>query len=615
MRVERVRILTVGRQLRLLLITLVTICVVLFLGLVNVFASDDPGMLADPPTGESVVDSAVMEDVPEGIPSEEAVTDNAEQFPEEKGSLTPAPSGNVRTEDGLPSEIVAESETPVGGDSDAGEVTDGKDAPAAAGEDGQTEMEEPGKGGEADMDSVQKKTVTVILYRMYHPGTGEHFYTTGVNERNQLAMIGWKYEGIAWTSPEISETPVYRLYSPVLRDHHYTISEHERDVLVSRGWRYEGIGWYSDDNKETAIYRQFDPKRLQGSHVFTVEKSEVKGLGKKGWIDEGIAWYGILDPDPEILYPMTIADGVDYAKVYDYEYYKTHNPDVVAVYGNNDGLILNHFVTSGTKELRSGNGVFEARSYIYEYRDLRRVFKDDYRKYYAHYSKTGYKENRHQSGCTSLQNPDYRYAGVDFSPIFDYNYYVSHYPSVVKRVGFTDYTLVEYFAKNGLKKSQQAKASYNKKVYTKIKDHFYPPHDAMYYTAQPFSSATNWLILVNRGSRTVQLYTGSRNNWTENRKIVCDVGAAATPTITGEYALGAKMLYFMTGDCRCWYASQISGGYLFHSVIYDGQSSPVNIVDGTLGQAVSHGCVRMDIKDAKYIYNNVPSGTKIYIYN
>jgi lipoprotein-anchoring transpeptidase ErfK/SrfK len=133
--------------------------------------------------------------------------------------------------------------------------------------------------------------------------------------------------------------------------------------------------------------------------------------------------------------------------------------------------------------------------------------------------------------------------------------------------------------------------------------------------AQQFSSATNWLILCNRGQRIVQVYTGSRGNWTENRKIVCDVGAPATPTITGQFALGAKMLYFLTGECRCWYASQIYGDYLLHSVIYDGQSSPVRVVDGTLGAAVSHGCVRMDIKDAKYIYDNVPSGTKIYIYN
>jgi lipoprotein-anchoring transpeptidase ErfK/SrfK len=174
---------------------------------------------------------------------------------------------------------------------------------------------------------------------------------------------------------------------------------------------------------------------------------------------------------------------------------------------------------------------------------------------------------------------------------------------------------VEYFAKNGLKKAQQAKTQYNGVTYNTIKDHFYPPHDAMYYIAQKFSSPTNWLILLDRGARIVQLYTGSRGNWTENKRIVCDVGKPSTPTVTGEFNLGSKMLYFLTGEDRCWYASQITGGYLFHSVIYDGQSSPVRIVDGTLGAAVSHGCVRMEINNAKYIYDNVPSGSKIYIYN
>uniref|UniRef100_I5ASL9 L,D-TPase catalytic domain-containing protein n=1 Tax=Eubacterium cellulosolvens (strain ATCC 43171 / JCM 9499 / 6) TaxID=633697 RepID=I5ASL9_EUBC6 len=615
MRIEKLKVFTVGRQLRLCLIALVTVCVVLFFGLVNVFASDDPGMLADPPTAEATVASSGETDGQE-LQGEDEEQADLSQTPDLQETPAAQPSESILPEETAgvqtPSGEISEGGTASGDDIVAADSGDGKNEETAE------DAENPdvkGEGNEEADEEVAKTVTKVILYRMFHPVTCEHFYTSSVVERNALGMAGWKYEGIGWTSPSISDTPVYRLFSTVLCDHHYTTSSYERDELVKNGWRDEGIGWYSDDAMSTPIYRQFNSKLYQGSHNFTNSQNEAKTLVTRGWRDEGIAWYGMLDPDPEILYPMTIADGVDYSKVYNYEYYKTHYTDVTSRLGDSDGALLNHFVTQGMRELRTGNGVFYVKSYIYEYKDLRKLYKDNYKKYYAHYCTNGYKENRHVSGCTSLKNPDYKYAGVDFSPIFDYNYYVSHYASIVKSVGFTDYTLVEYFAKNGLKKNQKAKDSYNTATYNKIKEHFYPSHDDMYYVAQQFSSATNWLILCNRGQRIVQVYTGSRGNWTENRKIVCDVGAPATPTITGQYALGAKMLYFLTGECRCWYASQIYGDYLFHSVIYDGQSSPVRVVDGTLGAAVSHGCVRMDIKDAKYIYDNVPSGTKIYIYN
>ena len=37
-------------------------------------------------------------------------------------------------------------------------------------------------------------------------------------------------------------------------------------------------------------------------------------------------------------------------------------------------------------------------------------------------------------------------------------------------------------------------------------------------------------------------------------------------------------------------------------------------MDGRLGQSISQGCVRLDIDNAKWIYNNIPSGTKVKIY-
>ena len=135
-------------------------------------------------------------------------------------------------------------------------------------------------------------TQSVTMYRLYNSYTGEHFYTASASERDGLVVAGWNYEGIGWTAPESSKSPVYRLYNPYVPggDHHYTMSESERDGLVAVGWKYEGIGWYSDDSEGVALYRQYNPYAATGSHNYTVSKAENDSLVKAGWRTEGIAW-------------------------------------------------------------------------------------------------------------------------------------------------------------------------------------------------------------------------------------------------------------------------------------------------------------------------------------
>ena len=38
------------------------------------------------------------------------------------------------------------------------------------------------------------------------------------------------------------------------------------------------------------------------------------------------------------------------------------------------------------------------------------------------------------------------------------------------------------------------------------------------------------------------------------------------------------------------------------------------IIDGRLGINASHGCVRLSIENAKWIYDTIPSGTKVIVY-
>ncbi len=131
------------------------------------------------------------------------------------------------------------------------------------------------------------------MFRLYNPNSGEHFYTASLAERDNLIRATWNYEGICWTAPSTSDTPVYRLYNPNAGDHHYTTSAAERSHLIQVGWRDEGIGWYSDDEKHVPLYRQYNPNAKSGAHNFTASAGEQKHLVSVGWKAEGIGWYGI----------------------------------------------------------------------------------------------------------------------------------------------------------------------------------------------------------------------------------------------------------------------------------------------------------------------------------
>ncbi len=161
-------------------------------------------------------------------------------------------------------------------------------------------------------------------------------------------------------------------------------------------------------------------------------------------------------------------DNTDYSAVFNADFYFNKYSDIKKAFGfNNDFLALHHFVNYGMKEGRQGSKNFDVRSYRYQYRDLRQAFGKDLPKYYKHYIQYGKKEGRKATGITSIVDPITTYRGVDLSSIYDYNYYVSHNPDVVKALGDDDQTVIEHFVKYGLKENRTAKAGADKSTYSR----------------------------------------------------------------------------------------------------------------------------------------------------
>lgn len=135
---------------------------------------------------------------------------------------------------------------------------------------------------------------------------------------------------------------------------------------------------------------------------------------------------------------------------------------------------------------------------------------------------------------------------------------------------------------------------------------------AMWNKAKNYYSNTNYIILVNSRTHKVGVFRGSSYNWEPVWYWDCTTGAPGSPTVKGAFAVGSRGKSFGSGY-TCWYWTQFYGNYLFHSVLYQPESMS-RIQDGRLGISASHGCVRLDIECARWIYNNIPRGTRVVSY-
>lgn len=129
--------------------------------------------------------------------------------------------------------------------------------------------------------------------------------------------------------------------------------------------------------------------------------------------------------------------------------------------------------------------------------------------------------------------------------------------------------------------------------------------------AQAYYSSTDWLMLTDTSGCRTAIYYGHHGAWRPVKEWICSPGAPATPTVTGEFAVTGKGYSFGNGF-TCYYYTQFYGNYLYHSVLY--YQNSFRVMDGRLGMHLSHGCVRLDIDNAKWIYDNIPYGTKVVIW-
>lgn len=134
---------------------------------------------------------------------------------------------------------------------------------------------------------------------------------------------------------------------------------------------------------------------------------------------------------------------------------------------------------------------------------------------------------------------------------------------------------------------------------------------------KPVNTAYPYYIKINRKQNVVMIYgLDAEGQYTKLSKVfVCSTGKA---TPLGKYRTEGKYKWrWLFGDVYGQYATVIDGDILFHSVPYTQQSKDTLEYweYNKLGTKASLGCIRLTVRDAKWIYDNCPSGTMVELFD
>ncbi|MDR2505357.1 MAG: peptidoglycan-binding protein [Oscillospiraceae bacterium] len=137
-------------------------------------------------------------------------------------------------------------------------------------------------------------------------------------------------------------------------------------------------------------------------------------------------------------------------------------------------------------------------------------------------------------------------------------------------------------------------------------------------TPKPTPAPAKYYITIDVVNQIVTVYgQNSRGEHTEViKRMICSTGTSSHPTPERQYVLNgatARWCYFPAWGTHAQYWTRISSSIAFHSVIY---TTPNTMALSTssyfnLGSPASHGCIRLLVADAKWIYDNCGAGTVV----
>jgi len=131
--------------------------------------------------------------------------------------------------------------------------------------------------------------------------------------------------------------------------------------------------------------------------------------------------------------------------------------------------------------------------------------------------------------------------------------------------------------------------------------------------AVPADAQEGYYVRVLLDRQVVLVYLDGQ----EIRSMVCSAGTAAKPTPTGRFFIQNRGEFFFSEKYqqggKWWVSFRDWGIYLFHSVPTNRNGEIIPEEATKLGRPASHGCVRLSMDDARWLYDTIPEKAPVDI--
>ncbi len=142
---------------------------------------------------------------------------------------------------------------------------------------------------------------------------------------------------------------------------------------------------------------------------------------------------------------------------------------------------------------------------------------------------------------------------------------------------------------------------------------------SLLFAANAPEHKTEYRLRVNRADQKTYVYQlDGAGEYQLIRTMVCSTGLQDAWTPRGVFLKTGpqhEWHYFKKFACWAQYTYYIDGDIMFHSVLFYSKSqSAINRYSvSALGRRASHGCVRLSVEDAKWLYETCPAGSIVIV--
>jgi lipoprotein-anchoring transpeptidase ErfK/SrfK len=126
------------------------------------------------------------------------------------------------------------------------------------------------------------------------------------------------------------------------------------------------------------------------------------------------------------------------------------------------------------------------------------------------------------------------------------------------------------------------------------------------------TSKTDHLVWVDIDRQLTHVFTGTQGQWTLKHTMPCSTGKNVSPTLRGIHEIAERGEWFFTERLARGgqYWVQFAGPYMFHSLPMDKDR---NIMDYTLLERRSSGCIRLSMEDSLWFYSFIKRRSTVFV--